>query len=134
MLGIIFDSKLQWDSQVCQAISKARKALRAIKLIKRYFTNKELLQVITANFYSILYYGSEIWHIRTLKSSVKQKLLSASAMALKTCMKHNCGTVSFLELHKLTQRATPDKMMVYEHALLLHKLYNSVNFSNFKAN
>ena len=129
VLGINFDSKLQWDSQVCQAITKAKKALCAIRLIQRYFTNKELLQLITSNFYSILYYGSEIWQIPTLKCALKQKLLSASALALKTCMKQNCDNISFIDLHKLNQRATPESWMVYKHAIMLYRLYNGADHS-----
>ena len=124
VLGITFDSKMHWDKQVCQAITKSKKALCAIKLIKRFFTNKELLQLITANFYSVLYYGSEIWHIPTLKQPLKQKLLSASACALKLCMNTRCDMISFVNLHVLNQRATPEKLLVYKHALLLHKFYN----------
>ena len=124
VLGVIFDSKLQWDSQVCHSITKSCKALCAIHKIKRYFTNKELLQVVTSNFYSVLYYGSEIWHIPSLKVTLKKKLLSSSALALKACTKLNCDFVSFENLHKLNMRGTPEQMMLYRHSLLLYKLYN----------
>ena len=40
VLGVIFDSKRQWTDQVANASSKALKAIRAIKLIKRFFTKK----------------------------------------------------------------------------------------------
>ena len=96
----------------------------AIHQIKRYFTNRELLQVVTSNYYSILYYGSEIWHIPSLKVSLKKKLLSSSALALKACTKVNCDFVSFENIHKLNMRGTPDQMLLYKHSLLLFKLYN----------
>ena len=38
--GVIFDTKLQWAPQVSQAITKPKRALHAIKLLKRYFTIK----------------------------------------------------------------------------------------------
>ena len=53
--------------QVANALSKALKVLNATKLIKRYFNRTELLQLITSNVYSILYYNSEIWHLPSLK-------------------------------------------------------------------
>ena len=62
------------------------KALNAIKLIKRYFTKTELLQLITSNVLSILYYNSEIWHLPNIKSNLKQNLLSVSANAIKISM------------------------------------------------
>ena len=60
VLGILFDSKLQWNDQVAHAINKYNSALHCIRLIKYHFTPEELKQIITSNFYSILYYNSEI--------------------------------------------------------------------------
>ena len=39
---------------------KATKALNAIKLIKKNFNSDELLRLVTSNFYSILFYNSEV--------------------------------------------------------------------------
>ena len=83
----------------------------------------------TSNFYSILYYNSDIWHLPTIKSSLKQKLLSASTKALKVCSKTIVDNISYINLHKLYGRATPDQMMSYKLALCLLKLYNS-NFNS----
>ena len=79
-LGVLFDSKITWASQINQIISKVKIALHAICLIKPYFAAIELKQIITANFNSILYYNSNIWHLPTLALKLKQKLLSASGM------------------------------------------------------
>ena len=37
VLGVLFDSKLQWIQHVALAIKKANNALSAIKLVKKYF-------------------------------------------------------------------------------------------------
>ena len=124
VLGICFDSKLQWQEQVALTINKAKSTLHAIKLIKPYFNNRELKQLITANFYSVLFYNSEIWHIPSLNPHSKQQLLSASANALRLCTPGNNDRISFEELHVLNQRATPTQIMQYKHSLLLYKLYN----------
>jgi hypothetical protein len=42
VLGIIFDSKLQWNAQVSSCLKKANKSLCALKLIRKYFNTKEL--------------------------------------------------------------------------------------------
>ena len=55
ILGVLFDSKLQWSAQVANTISKANRALHAIRLIKNYLKKDELRTLITPNFYSILY-------------------------------------------------------------------------------
>ena len=57
VLGVIFDSKLQWASQVSNAITKAKRALHVIKLIRPYFTIEELQKLLTSNCYYILYYN-----------------------------------------------------------------------------
>jgi hypothetical protein len=51
--GVIFDSKLSWSEQVSSAVMKANKSLNAIKLIRKYFTTPEFLQLVTSNFYSV---------------------------------------------------------------------------------
>ena len=38
--------------------------------------------------------------------------------------------MSYDSLHYLNQRATPDQMVLYKHALLLHKTYNCNKYSN----
>ena len=84
VLGVEFDSKLTWSNHIAKQINKAKSALHAINMIKKYFTQSEILTLLTANFYSILYYNSEIWQLPTLKPELNQMLLSASANALKT--------------------------------------------------
>ena len=66
VLGVAFDSKLNWQIQIENTITKAKNALNTIKLIKKYFKKDELLTLVTANYYSVLYYSSEIWQIPTL--------------------------------------------------------------------
>ena len=89
---------------IANCISKSTKALNAIKLIKRFFIKAELIQLITSNFYSILYYNSEIWQL-PVKNVLKQKLLSASAKALKVCIYYPANLceyfVSIRRQHKI---------------------------------
>ena len=37
VLGVIFDSKLQWNDHIAHTIKKSNSALHCIKLIKNYF-------------------------------------------------------------------------------------------------
>ena len=90
---------------------------------------KELLQLITSNYYSILYYNSEIWHLPSLNVNLKQKLLSSSAKAIRMCSKSHSIDVSFVNLHARYNRATPDNLMFYKHALSLFKLFNSTDYT-----
>ena len=125
VLGVLFDSKLQWIQHVALAIKKANNALSAIKLVKKYFNKTELLSIITANYYSRLYYNSEIWLLDSLHVRCKQLLLSASAKALKCCMYDPDPTLSYEKIHEMNNRASPEMFTHYKHALVLFKLYNN---------
>jgi hypothetical protein len=125
VLGVIFDSKLQWAAQISNVIKKSDKALNAIKIIKNHFTIPELITLITSNFYSILYYNSEIWHIPNLSPYLKNLLLAKSANALKICSPTYNLSMSYVKLHEINKRATPENFCLYKHSLLLHSLYNT---------
>ena len=119
ILGGIFDSKLQWSEQIAHCIKCSMNALNAIHLIRQYFKRDELLNLLTSNFYSILYYNSEIWHLPLLKPTLKQKILSASPRALNVCNKFIDNTISFEAIHESCKRATPCKMQKYKLAICL---------------
>ena len=62
-----------------------------------------------------------------LKPQLKQLHLSASANALKSSQRSPDMYESYIYVHKSCNRATPNQIITYKHAILLHKLYN-VNF------
>jgi hypothetical protein len=74
----------------------------------------------------MLYNNSEIWHIPTLSPYVKEQLLSTSASALKICTPLYNYLISFQSLHSINNTATPCKILLYKHELLLHKTYNAM--------
>ena len=82
------------------------------------------MALLTSNFYSILFYNSEVWHIPTLKPPLKQPILSASANALKLSQSRPDVYESSINVHKSCNRALPEQIIVYKHSILLHKLYN----------
>ena len=108
---------------------KKKSTLHVIQLISKHFTKKEILQIITSNYYSILYYNSEIWHLPSLTNITKKQLLSASAAPLKICTRNYDQSISFPTLHAINNRATPDQMLLYKTAILLHKIVNDDNMS-----
>jgi hypothetical protein len=126
VLGITFDSRLNWGPQVSRTIKSANKSLQAIKMIKKYFKTYETVQLLTSNFYSRLFYGSEIWQLPTLNSNCKKQLLSTSANALKLCNKTYDPNISHVDLHKKYNRALPNNFSMYRHCLLLFKVFNNM--------
>ena len=106
-----------------------RKNKKSVTRRQKYFNTNELLAFVTSNFYSILFYNSEIWHLPSLKNNLKQKLLSSSAKAITVCVKYCTRDVSFNDLHALYHRATPENVLSYKMAISLYRLYNSEIYS-----
>ena len=83
--------------------------------------------LLDSNFYSILYYNAVIWLTPTLRSDLKQNLLTASACALRSCLMNEGFDISFVNLHKIHNKCTPEQIMYYQMSLKLHKLMNEHN-------
>jgi hypothetical protein len=124
VLGIQFDSGLKWSSQVANAIQKSQKALNPIKIIRKHFNTSELLKIVTSNYYSILYYNSEVWMLNNLKQNLQKDLMTAASNAIKVCLHYPNRMISYENLQKMTNRATPCMYMKYKLSLLLYKTYN----------
>ena len=90
----------------------------------KIFNQKELIQLITLNFYSILFYNSEIWHLPTLNWNLK-KANECIGKGFEGMLEKIDIHVSFESLHRMSKRATPKKLMKYKLALCLHKIYNA---------
>ena len=89
-----------------------------------------MLQIITSNYYPILYYNAEIWLLHSLSHPLKQKMLSTSAAPLKMTVSKYTGMIPHNTLHHLNKRATPTQITNYKHALLLHKTFNSTSYDH----
>ena len=124
VLGVIFDSKLNWNAHIANAIRKSRKALFGLSTIKKFFNQIEMRMLLDSNFFSVLYYNAVIWLTPSIMAPMKQSLLSASACALRSCL--NCEPeISFESLHLKCNKSTPKQIMLYQAALQLHKTLNS---------
>ena len=69
--------------------------------------------LLASIYYSVLYYNSEIWHLPTLGPQLKQKLLAASANALRLWTSKLPLNTSYNAIHSLAKRATPTQMSNY---------------------
>ena len=140
ILGIIFDSNLTWDLQYNNAIKEANHNLYAIKIISKYFTKEEKMTLLTSLFYSKLYYGSEVWHIPGRTVAQNKKLKLASANAIRSCDKTLTIFHSHTQIHSQANRALPDQILSYKHAITMFKLFkhcqpeNEFMHMNFQLN
>ena len=124
MLGVTFDSKLNWSEHIANAINKAKKSLFALRLLRKYFNYSDMRALLDTYFYSTLYYNSVIWLTPVINSAMEQKLLSVSAMALRSCLLYNNTVVSFENVHKNHAKSTPAQLMLYQSALNLFRIFN----------
>jgi len=125
VLGLTFDSKMNWSFQVNQSILKAKKSLHALRLLAKYFKREKLITLSTSYFYQRLYYGSQVWLTHKLDSKLKHKLLQASSNCLRIVCKDYNRLFSFRELHILCNRALPMQWSNYVTAMTLFDIYNS---------
>ena len=98
-------------------------------LIRRYFSKSELSNLLTSNFFLVLYYNADIWLIPSLKPQLFQQLLSASSSALRMITLNYDYMISFNQLHSINKRATPKAIMNYKHALLMNNIFNNDLYS-----
>ena len=126
VLGVIFDSKLNWGPQVANTICKAKKALFALRLLRKFFNDQEMRLLLDSYFYSVLYYNAVLWLTPELGSCMKQALLSISANALRSCMMSNSSEISFIRIHTICGKCTPSQIMSYQSSLHLHKTVNEI--------
>ena len=122
VLGVFFDSKLNWQTCIQMAFTKAHKALQAIKLISPYFNKTELMSLAISNYYSILYYNSHIWLLPSLSRQSKISLLCASSAPLKICCKSYHTLMSYECLHSILKRPLPQAITKHNHAQLPYKI------------
>jgi hypothetical protein len=120
ILGIVFDNQLQWDKQIDKTILDTRRAVQALRTVRRYFSKDELLRLCTYLCFSKLYYASEVWLIPNLKESLFKKLYSQS----RKCLKIVDLTKSFRELHISYIRATPKLFALHQTSLYYYDVVN----------
>ena len=124
VLGIQFDSRLSWDNQVDSAILNSRKSLHALRSVRTFFTDNEMIKLVTSNVYSKMYYGSQVWLLPNLKEKLFTKMYSHSGSILKIIDRES----SFCVLHKKYNRSTPKIFALYQTSLNLYLAYQ--NFPN----
>ena len=124
VLGVIFDSKLSWNDHIAHCISKSKKALFALRLLRKYFNFDEMRTLLDANFYSILYYNSVIWLTPELNATLKHNLLAISANAIRSCLMYGRHELSFEKMHAKVKKCTPSQIMLFQASLNLHKILN----------
>ena len=114
---------MQWDSRVSINIKLFGKIILCSKN-KCKVNKKEKRTLLTSLFYSKLYYGSEVWHIPGKTIAQNKKLKLASANAIRSSNKTLTIFHTHTYIHSISNRALPDQMLNYKHAIAMYKLFN----------
>ena len=125
VLGVIFDTKMNWNNQARNAMNKANKAKQALSLIRKYFTEEEMIKLATAYFYSTLYYGAKIWLSSSISAVIKKKLWQLSSYMLRLVDGWCYERQSFETLHKKYNRASPMDWCNYTTAVAMWNVVNN---------
>ena len=107
---------------MAHAINSANRAKQGISLIRKYFSENELVRLSTAYFYGRLYYGAKVWLHSGLGGLLKRKLWQASSRMLQLIDKSETRGISYLELHKKYGRATPNMWGNYITAVCMYDM------------
>jgi len=123
VLGLIFDSELDWTRQVDSCIAKSTRMLHGQRHIRKALNKKQTQQFITSFFFSVLLYGCEVWYHRHLFFHLKQRIQSCHYPALR--LVHGKQRTRD-EIDQLSFRATPDEWADYSVAKLTIKMVDSM--------
>jgi hypothetical protein len=83
-------------------------ALNTRKPIRKFFKTNELLNIVISNFYLILFYNSEVWHIPSISQELKYSLFVASTKAINVCLYYPMSAISYCDLKKTTHEIVCD--------------------------
>ena len=84
ILGIWFDCNFTWSYHVQKLIETVKRECFGLRKLRNYFSCDEMKQICTAFAYSKFYYGCQIWFLPSLHKSLRKKLLSLSALVLRS--------------------------------------------------
>jgi hypothetical protein len=116
VLGVIFDEKMDWGLQVENVIKRTNKILHGLRGVKKFVNVQQARQIVTAFYFSVLYYGCESWFTRNLQFHHKRKIRSSHYRALRMVYGIN---LSRDQIDQISQRSTPDEWSDYVNAKML---------------
>jgi hypothetical protein len=123
ILGIIFDSRLDWTAYILHATTKARRTMQAIRILRKFFNIDELLQIAKAKVLCQMYYGSEIWLGPQSKEVSKKQIRTISTTCIRLCVGDFERAFNTDELHNLTNTKTVSQ---YEELTIAKTLFKIV--------
>jgi len=123
ILGVLFDNNLTWEAQIRSTIKKCNSKLGVLKKLRQRFTVDQYLKIVTAQYYSQLYYCAPVWLTETTSSRLKNLINTAHYKPLRITLKDFRYRLSRSELSKRCNRATPKEWVRYQLASSVIKIF-----------
>jgi len=124
VLGIDFDSKLNWSNHINKIIRTSAGACQGLRHIRKFFTQDEMLKIATSTIYTKFYYGAQVWLGPMLIKGLKKRLLAASSWIIRAALGLDDWLISYKDLHEIAGRGTPDQMQDYFHSIAFYDIFN----------
>jgi hypothetical protein len=100
-------------------VKKSNRSLHGLCLIRRHFNLKQATLIVTSFYFSMLYYGIEVWFHKHLSFHLKQKIRACHYRALRLLYGSD---PSRDQLDILSERAMPDEYSDYLLAKTMAKI------------
>jgi hypothetical protein len=112
-LGVTFDYKLSWETHIRQTAAKANRKLSVLQKIRKFFTQKQFLQILTSQFFSVLFYCSQAWLTSATKRTYWSLINSVHYRALRVAMREFRPKTNREKIDVICQRASPKQWSKY---------------------
>jgi len=113
VLGVTFEHNLDWTKQTQKALLKANLYTKRLQMIRKFLTKDTALRLITAFYFSMVYYGSAIWMTPNLKSKNWKLLEAAHYRVMRIAVEDYPRKLSRTLIDNLCERATPRQWSSY---------------------
>jgi len=124
VLGLMFQDDLKEEAQLARTLKSCKFLVPKLKFLGRFLSKEHLKTVITAQFFSRLYYGCETW-LHEISSARTWKMLnSLHYRVLRVILKDYNNTISRSEIDRVIKRATPRQWSYYTTSKLAINLMN----------
>ena len=91
ILGVYFDSNLNWSPHITYCIKKASKHLHLLRILKPMVSKKELITLHKALIQSSLEYGSQVY-LGSIKASDRIRINKTTARSHKIICRADCNS------------------------------------------
>jgi hypothetical protein len=112
-LGVLFDNNLTWQTHVESNIKSSSWKLAVLRKIRNKFTFKQFTQILTSQFFSKLFYCSQVWLTSATKRKLWNSVNSIHYRAVRVAVHDHKRRINREKLDIKCARASPKQWSKY---------------------